>query len=668
MRLFEGAKERIGRIRIGLACYGKDKVPFPVKEESYSGQNGIVLCGKDPAIRDELVLKKVENGYIARRTFANLSAEDIALKELEVKVSGIDFGKDAGDDYFYNNENVRIYGTFTIPLDYDRITCAETERVKPDTKWADPEATGKRIGASPYQPFPAVLIGNYGSKYGLVHGSLSQDVFFHNYEAGHDREGAFLKIFSSFKAISHRIVSPGETLEDCWYLGDTERADDINEIFSGYTAELRKKLNPVKNSPSRRTFVWGSWNDGLYRNVSEEKLLEQAGHLKEYFPHVKWLQLDDGYASFCDENPDCGAHGLGVAYEGEEGIDKRKFPHGLKGFAEKVKACGLHPAVWVGGLCPKETKIWREHPEWFIDYSYRISDSSPLDVSIPEVRQYMLYALEKFFTEDGFEGIKYDFWTYAFEDSHDLLKNKDKSGYEYRKWWLEEIRKRLPKGGYMESGCDIGGGNPFLGEYFDNYRYGLDVGSGDWNKVKMTMFLGSACISTRTGDLFVPNSDSVGLMNGLSDTDFLFLLNYELATGSMVELSGIYGEESSKQRVALLRKAAEMACNGIDVRFIGFDYRRQGMVLPKIICSETKQSVGSAEREQIFRIGLFNAEEEPEEISFTAQGAGIPRECVFIDWRTGERIPFSGDYGCILAPHESRLYCVQEIKKETREP
>lgn len=178
MRLFEGAKERIGRIRIGLACYGKDKVPFPVKEESYSGQNGIVLCGKDPAIRDELVLKKVENGYIARRTFANLSAEDIALKELEVKVSGIDFGKDAGDDYFYNNENVRIYGTFTIPLDYDRITCAETERVKPDTKWADPEATGKRIGASPYQPFPAVLIGNYGSKYGLVHGSLSQDVFF----------------------------------------------------------------------------------------------------------------------------------------------------------------------------------------------------------------------------------------------------------------------------------------------------------------------------------------------------------------------------------------------------------------------------------------------------------------------------------------------------------
>ena len=207
----------------------------------------------------------------------------------------------------------------------------------------------------------------------------------------------------------------------------------------------------------------------------------------------------------------------------------------------------------------------------------------------------------------------------------------------------------------MESGCDIGGGNPFLGEYFDNYRYGLDVGSGDWNKVKMTMFLGSACISTRTGDLFVPNSDSVGLMNGLSDTDFLFLLNYELATGSMVELSGLYGEGSSKQRVALLRKAAEMACNGIDVRFIGFDYRRQGMVLPKIICSETKQSVGSREKEQIFRIGLFNAEEEPEEISFTAQGAGIPRECVFIDWRTGDRIPFSGEYSCILAPHESRL-------------
>lgn len=659
MQLFGWEKEKSGRIHIRLSSYGENGQPLPVRQESVNGQTRIVVCGKESMFRDELVLKKAENGYVARRTFTNLSEKNILLKELEVKVSGIDFGKDAGEDYFYSNENARIYGTFTLPLDYDRVTCKETERVKTNTEWADPGVTGNRIGASPYQPFPAVLISNYKSKYGLVHGSLSQDIFFHNYEAGHDSEGAFLKVFSSFKAISYRIVRPGESLEDRWYLGITDRAGDINEIFGGYTAELRKRLKPIKNSPSRRTFVWGSWNDGVYRNVSEELLLEQAESLKKYFPQVKWLQLDDGYTSFCDENPDRGAHGLGAAYEGEEGTDKKKFPHGLDGFTENVKARGLRPAVWIGGLCPKDTRICKEHPQWFIDYSSRIPDSSPLDVSIPQVRQYISYALDKFFAEDGFEGVKLDFWTYAFEDSHDLLKNKDRSGYEYRKWWLEEIRKRLPKGGYMESGCDIGAGNPFLGEWFDNYRYGLDVGSGDWNKVKITMFWGTACISTRVGDLIVPNSDAVGLMNGLNDTDFLFLLNYVLATGSMVELSGIFGEESNKNRIALLRRAAEMAYNGADVRYVQFDYRRQGIVMPKIIRCEGMQSAESTQGDRMIRIGVFNAEDEPTEICFTAQEAGIPAECVFTDWCSGKKTAVAGTYSCILGPHESRLYCVR---------
>lgn len=211
----------------------------------------------------------------------------------------------------------------------------------------------------------------------------------------------------------------------------------------------------------------------------------------------------------------------------------------------------------------------------------------------------------------------------------------------------------------MESGCDIGAGNPFLGEWFDNYRYGLDVGSGDWNKVKITMFWGTACISTRVGDLIVPNSDAVGLMNGLNDTDFLFLLNYVLATGSMVELSGIFGEESNKNRIALLRRAAEMAYNGADVRYVQFDYRRQGIVMPKIIRCEVMQSAESTQGDRVIRIGVFNTEDEPTEICFTAQEAGIPAECVFTDWCSGKKTAVAGTYSCILGPHESRLYCVR---------
>ena len=655
--LFEKEKNRIGKVDVTLCCYGEDRAVFPV-EYSVCRRGAVVRAeGRGQQIRDTLTLTRRGAGYVATRRFQNIGKEPIRLKELCLTANGLDFGGAAEDDYFYSNENPRIYGTFTLPLDYDRAAAACTDKVRTDTRWADPETVGGRIGASPYQPFPALLVSNYDCSCGLVHGSLSQDVFYHNYEAGHAGNGAFLKVFSSFKSIAYRIVRPGETLTDRWYLGLTERADDINEIFSEYTSRLRSVLHREKRSVCGRAFVWGSWNDGVYRDVSEDLLLEQAERLKKYFPQIKWLQLDDGYSSFCEADPDRAAHGIGTAYEGEAGTDRKKFPEGLRGFAQKVKARGLHPALWVGGLCPRQTKIVKEHPDWFIDYSYRIPDSMPMDVSLPEVRQYLRFALDEFLVKDGLEGIKHDFWSYAFEDSHDLLKNKDKSGYEYRKWWLHEIRKRLPVYGYMESGCDIGLGNPFLGEYFDNYRYGLDVGAGDWNKVRTTMFWGTACISTRVSDLILPNSDAVGLMKGLCDADFMFLLNYALATGSLVELSGIYDEQSDSRRIALLQKATAMARNGIDVRYIKFDYRRQGMVLPEILFSDSAEVCG---KEVVGRVALFNAEERPKEISFTAEEIGVPPECELVDGWTGEKSVFSGRCSRFLSAHGSKLYFLKK--------
>ena len=177
---------------------------------------------------------------------------------------------------------------------------------------------------------------------------------------------------------------------------------------------------------NRHTLIWDSWNDGIYRNISEDILLKEAYAVKKYFSNVKWFQLDDGYSAYCEKNVDFDAHGLGVAYEGENGIDNIKFPNGLKGYTDKIKEIGLSPAIWIGSLCPIRTIIYKEQPQWFIDYSYRLDRSQPLDVSQKQVRQYMTEAIDKLIVEDGFEGVKHDFWSYAFEDRHDLLKYKNK--------------------------------------------------------------------------------------------------------------------------------------------------------------------------------------------------------------------------------------------------
>ncbi len=243
-------------------------------------------------------------------------------------------------------------------------------------------AVGKNLFVA-ISALPAILISNYKTNKGIVCGSLSQDVFCHSFSVGHKDGNAYLEIYSSFKDIAYREVQVGEELVDIFYIGETEYAHDINKIFENYTFVLRQflKNNQGATDTNRHTLVWDSWNDGIYRDVSEEMLVRQAGAVKALFPTVEWFQLDDGYSSYCHENVDLDAHGLGVAYEGEEGIDRKKFPNGLKGYTDKIKEIGLKPAIWIGGFCLVKTKIYQEKPEWFIDYTYRVDWTQPLDVS-----------------------------------------------------------------------------------------------------------------------------------------------------------------------------------------------------------------------------------------------------------------------------------------------
>ena len=322
-------------------------------------------------------IEKIDKYYKIKRQVKNISNETLKLKGLKIVLSNINFNENPIDDYFYCNENARLFFNLTIPLDYNRYDDNAQENAKfnltVDRRWCDPGVQEGRICSSPYQPFPAILISNYNSKEGIVIGSLSQDVFCHSYEVGHN-DGAFVEIYSEFKSIEYREIKSGETLVDEIYIGETKNADNINKIFEDYTSVLHQILsdNVGAGQTNRHTLIWDSWNDGIYRDVSEEMLVKEAKAVKEYFPNVEWFQLDDGYSSYCEKNVDLDAHGIGVVYEGEEGIDYKKFPNGLKGYTDKIKELGLKPALWIGAFCPVKTKIYQERPDWFIDYRYRI--------------------------------------------------------------------------------------------------------------------------------------------------------------------------------------------------------------------------------------------------------------------------------------------------------
>ena len=648
--------------------FGEDQKVFPEYKTEVTSDT-LTFSYECNDFSDKIVLKKVQSGVVATRKFKNLSNTELFLHDLSIAFDNLDFGGKKGDDYFYSVENPRIYETFTFPIDYNR-TADDVESSEYDViannRWADPGVVSERINDSPYQPFPAILLSNYKSTLGFVHGTLCQDVFFHSYLVRHSESGVMLDCSASFKAVKYLSVAPGRVLVDEWYAGITNQADDINNLFNGYTEELRKKLAGSWGTKdiNRHELVWGSWNDGLFRDVSHEMLINEAKSLKEKFPTVEWFQLDDGYAKFHDAHDEnTAAHGIGVAYAGDEGVDYNKFPEGLKKYADDVRATGFNPAIWIGGYTDKKAAVYRDHPDWFINYDYRLKNAGAFDFSVKEARDFLSSGLDMFLNEFGFEAVKHDFWSYQFETSGDFYKNLDKSGYEYRDWWCSEMRKRVPEYGYLESCCDLAQGNPFLGKYFNNYRYGIDVAAGKWDNIKATIQWGTACMSTHTGDLYVPNSDSIGLFPALTFDEFLYWTNHVLITRSMVELAGLYTKkDADKKRVEVLRKATCCINNGDNAYFANFDYRKSGKVVPELVY--INDSFFSLDKNEVLpckTVAVFNPDEEEKTVTFALSDLGLSGEYFVTDVWGGKTVKISDKLETKLRPHASALYSINKI-------
>ncbi|MCQ2352321.1 MAG: alpha-galactosidase [Victivallaceae bacterium] len=647
-------------------CDSKGKLILPQKSKATALADGLKLdLEYASGVREVLFFERSgKEGFLCRRSFIN-GAKKIEVSELKVAVTGIDFKGVQKDDYFYHVENPRVYEVLAMPIDYDRVKNAGSLRdtgfdFQAGNRWADPGVVHERIGRSPYQPFPAILVSNMKSDRGIVHGTLSQKIFYHNYLLRHDKAGKIVwEIFSGCKAISARIVSPGETLTDAWYFGATCDAADFDHLFDNYTNCLRQELPPMYGATAvnRDNVVWGTWNDGIFRDVSEKMIVDEAKYLAANFPTCRWIQLDDGYAVYTES-----AHGLGMPYEGKKGFDYKKFPGGFRGLTDKIRETGLRPALWIGGFVPTDCKLFKDHPEWFIDYSYRVTQMEPLDISLPEVRDYATRALDEMVTKGGFDAVKHDFWSYAYEDSNPLLKNREKTGYEWREWWTTEFRKRLAPDGYFQTGCDICMGNVFLGTKFSNYRYGIDIGGGNWTNVKINFLWGIACFATHTGDLFVPNSDSIGLFPGLNDVDAQFCVNYCLVTHSMVEIAGLLSKNTKHKRFKMLAKAVCNPNNGQDVYLANYDYRDHQHQIPRILYFKTPHfsTAENAAHLPLRTIGFFNTDDEKITVDFAPADIGLSNRKLYqlTDVWSGKSFFWQGKSSIELLPHGSRLFAV----------
>jgi hypothetical protein len=171
---------------------------------------------------------------------------------------------------------------------------------------------------------------------------------------------------------------------------------------------------------------WCSWFYSLDK-VTEDEVLRNAAfaaeHLRDF--GLEYVQVDDGYQRSLGD------------WQGNE-----RFPHGMQWLAERIKACGFKPGIWIAPyVISEQSEVFRDHPDWLVrrrDGSLQRvgnwdNESSAaaqaevvkrycLDVTHPDAANWLRALFETIARRWGYEMIKIDFvaWSIlAVERYHD---------------------------------------------------------------------------------------------------------------------------------------------------------------------------------------------------------------------------------------------------------
>ena len=150
-----------------------------------------------------------------------------------------------------------------------------------------------------------------------------------------------------------------------------------------------------------RPVVINNW-EATYFKFTESKVINIAKKAKEYGAEL--FVLDDGW--FSSRNDD--SHGLGDYW-----INKKKLPHGLTGLAKRINKLGMKFGLWFEPEAVNpQSDLYKEHPEWAVKSSIIEPSLSRhellLDLTKPEVQDYIISNISKILDEANIEYVKWD--------------------------------------------------------------------------------------------------------------------------------------------------------------------------------------------------------------------------------------------------------------------
>jgi alpha-galactosidase len=166
-----------------------------------------------------------------------------------------------------------------------------------------------------------------------------------------------------------KYIQPGKTWESTWvFTGLYNNSDNPNEILNTAVIDfVRRHLGcqifKVKKMP---VFVYNTW-EPFRHDINEKMVYELVDAAAEC--GVEEFIIDDGWQD---------------SY-GDWGINKEKFPNGLKPVFDYIKSKGMKPGVWISiAAAESRSNVFKEHPEWTV----RGKDGSPINVHADNNKMY----------------------------------------------------------------------------------------------------------------------------------------------------------------------------------------------------------------------------------------------------------------------------------------
>lgn len=243
------------------------------------------------------------------------------------------------------------------------------------------------------------------------------------------------------------------------------------ERYAEDTAEQMVPLAAFREPPAG----WCSWYhyygtddvDEIRKNMRAIRSSPLAGRLQV-------IQVDDGWNLPEPSCPRCWG-------DWESGS---KFPDGMKALADEIHDNGFQAGLWLAPFSVDEgSRLYKEHPEWLVHSIGSKDQLDPLadcggvfglDLTRPDVQEFVRSTFRRVFNEWGFDYIKIDFLAHGASEG--VRFDQTKTGIEAFRIGMKIICE--------EAGPDrfiLNCGSPVAASVglCDGMRIGLDVG-GRW--------------------------------------------------------------------------------------------------------------------------------------------------------------------------------------------